>query len=426
MQSRMTKWHLCGGGVLLAALFACTDPIAIESETTQASSTSDAIILEWNQLAVETIGATPPFPSTRAMATVQVAVFEAVNAITERYEPYLGTIHAPSWASTKAAAVTAAHGVLKSLFPAAAANLDARRDASLATIANGSAKTAGITAGEAAAAAMIANRTNDGSAPPVIHTPPNANPYEWQLTPGCAGGLFAHWPGVKPFGVQSSSQFRAPAPPALTSARYATDLNEVKALGDIASALRPQDRANVARLYAAQPPHEGWNHVARQIAATRHDDISRTARVLAILNMSLSDAHITVFESKYLYRTWRPVTSIPRADEDGNAATAPAAFTPFITTPCFPAYPSAHGAGAGAGSSVLKEAYGDNCFSIDITHPAVPGVVLHYTDLDDIVHDVSDARVYGGIHYRYDQDFAEAQGTSIGRFNYRNRLERDD
>jgi hypothetical protein len=134
------------------------------------------------------------------------------------------------------------------------------------------------------------------------------------------------------------------------------------------------------------------------------------------MNMSLADAHITVFESKYFYRTWRPETAIPRAGEDGNPNTAPSAFTPFIVTPCFPGYPSAHGAGAGAASRILWKAYGRHHTVIN-SHPSVPGVILTYYDLLDIVQAVSDARVYGGIHFRTDQDAAERQGKSIAQWN---------
>ena len=379
--------------------------------------TSDAIVLQWNEIAVTTIGAQPPFPSTRYMATVQVAVFEAVNAITGDYEPYLGTISAPWGASTEAAAVAAAHGVLKAFFPTQGAVLDQQRADSLATIPDGQAKNDGIAVGEAAAAAMVANRTNDGSSPAEFYTPSTSNPYEWQPTPGCPRGAFKHWPNVKPFGIESSSQFRADPPPKLTSGAYARDYNEVQAVGEINSTLRPQDRADVARLYAAQPPHYGWNSVLRQIASTRHDDISRTARTAAVMNMSLSDAHITVFESKYFYRTWRPVTAIPRGDEDGNPRTASSPFTPYIATPCFPGYPSAHGAGGGAAREVLERAYGRHGYLITMSHPNAPGIVIHYTDLRAITDDVSDARVFGGIHFRYDQDAGERQGRDIGRYN---------
>jgi hypothetical protein len=305
------------GFAIAAALALGTTGDATQVTAAQAAKTSDDVVLQWNEIAVATIGAQPPFPSTRFMATVELAVFEAVNAIIGKYQPYLGTVTAPAGASTEAAAITAAHGVLKAFFPAAAATLDQQRDASLAFIPGGQAKTDGIVVGEAAAAAMIAERTADGSTPAQFYLPTNSDPYEWQPTPSCppAGGAFFHWGNVKPFGVLISSQFRADPPPALMSGEYARDFNEVLALGDINSPNRSQDNAYVARIYAAQPPHQGWNSVARQIINTRDDDITDTARTLALMNMSLADAHITVFESKYFYRTWRPVTAIPRAAE---------------------------------------------------------------------------------------------------------------
>jgi hypothetical protein len=393
-----------------------------------ASSTAaggDALVLQWNEIAVQVIGATAPFPSTRAMATVQVAVFEAVNAITHKYRPYLGTVSAPDGASADAAVVTAAHDTLSWLFPSQQGLLDGRQAESLAAIPDGPAKDDGMAAGRTAAAAMITNRTGDGSGPAQFYTPASDAPYGWQPTPSCANapannrGLFFHWQFVKPFGVESSAQFRAQQPPALVTGRYAKAFDEVKIVGDATSTERPQDRADVATLYAAQPPHRGWNLVARQIATARGDDITTTARTLAVLNMSLSDAHITVFESKYFYRTWRPETAVRRADEDGNRSTSPAPdYRPFVVTPCFPSYPSAHGAGGGAARAVLERAYGRKGHDLTITDPGAPGIVLHYSDLRDITDDVSDARVYGGIHFRFDQDAANEMGNDIGRYNY--------
>lgn len=420
----INKYRLAGTLIALCGL------LITETGTAQprgrrilGSVTSDAVVLQWNEIAINTIGAQPPFPSTRFMATVQVAVFEAVNAISGRYEPYLGTIAAPAGASTEAAAIAAAHGVLKAFFPASGATLDQQRADSLAAIPEGQAKTDGIVAGEAAALEMIAERTGDGSAPPQFHVPASSEPYEWQRTPSCPppGGVFLHWRNVEPFGILSASQFRADPPPVLTSEEYAEDLNEVLELGDINSPNRSQHHANVARIYASQPPHQGWNSVARQIIRTRNDDITDTARTLALLNMSLSDAHITVFESKYFYRTWRPETAIPRAGEDGNPATQPSAFTPLIATPCFPGYPSAHGVGAGAAGRILWKAYGRH-HTVTNSHPSVPGVVLTYEDLLDIEKDVSNARVYGGIHFRTDQDAAEHQGKSVAQWNLDNHL----
>lgn len=386
----------------------------------------DAVLLQWNDIAVQTVGATPPFPSTRAMAAVQLAVFEGVNAITHRYRPYFGTVTAAKGASIDAAIVVAAHDTLVFLFPAAQTSLDAQRDTSLAAITDGASKDNGKAAGAAAAAAVIAFRTGDGAAPPQFFTPPNTDPYEWAQTPSCAAsnnqGVFFHWQFVKPFGVQSSSQFRAPAPPSLTSFTYTNSFNEVKAVGGLNSPYRPQDRSDVAKFYAAQPPHRGWNQVARQLVLERNDEVTRTARILALLNMSLSDAHITVFESKYFYQTWRPETGIARASEDGNPNTSPGEYagggiTPFITTPCFPSYPSAHGSGAGVGKQVLGHFYGCRFHNLTVTDPGAPTITLHYTDLRQITRDVSDARVFGGIHWRYDQVEGEDMGEDIGDWN---------
>ena len=407
---------------------ACVAACGVETDATAASN--DAIVLQWNEIAVETVGATPPFPSTRAMAAVQVAVFEAVNAITRRYQPYLGSINASSTASVEAATIVAAHDALVWLFPGQQALLDARMNTSLLPIVDGAAKEEGIAVGRAAAAAIIANRTNDGAQSPTFYTPASIAPYEWQPNPSCVNppangrGLFLHWQLVKPFGVEGSAQFRANPPPALVSGKYVNDLDELQAVGGKDSTLRAEDRAAVALLYAAQPPHRGWNLVARQLAAERGpNELTRTARTFAILNMSLSDAHITVFESKYFYRTWRPETAIVRADEDGNHRTAASAsFQPFVTTPCFPGYPSAHGAGGGAARTVLERAYGRRGHDITIVDAGAPGIVLHYADLRTITDDVSDARVYGGIHFRYYQEAGERMGVEIGRYNDEHRL----
>jgi len=432
MQSQKFVLGLLLGGIFLGgSLVGCADQVGTTTtETTQAVSSdhvSDAVILQWNQIAVTTIGAKPPFPSTRFMAITQLAVFEAVNACTRKYEPYLGTVTAPDGASPEAAAIAAAHDTLKALFPAAAANLDTQEAISLAALPDSQAKTDGIAVGQAAAVAMIANRTGDGSTPPAFFVPPNSNPGIWQTTPSCSpsGGAFFHWQNVKPFGVDSASQFRADAPPTLPSRAYAAGYNESQAVGDINSANRPQDRTDVAKVYAAQPPHVGWNSMARQLAGERHDNISRTARIFALMNMSLSDGHVTVFESKYYYNLWRPETAIPRGAEDNNARTTASAYQPLIVTPCFPSYPAAHGIGAGTASQVLRHFYGNGDHNLTNSTPNVPGVVLTYTKIEDIVKDVSDARVFGGIHFRYDLDEAEKMGRKIGRFNIQHWLERD-
>src|SRR5262245_41850400 len=209
-----------------------------------ATARADAV-LQWNAIMLNTTGGQipplNPFAQARFSAITQTAVFEAVNAITGDYEPYLGTITAPRTASIEAAAVAAAHSVLKNYFPSSALSLDAARAASLAAIPDGKAKDDGIAVGEAAAAAMIANRASDGSAPAEFYPPSSANPGEWQTTPGCPpdGGILLHWRNLTPFAIRSSTQFRSNPPPALSSRKYSKAYKEVKEAGELNSTKRP-------------------------------------------------------------------------------------------------------------------------------------------------------------------------------------------
>jgi hypothetical protein len=385
------------------------------------------VVLDWNTIMLSTLAGQNPYAQARFAAITQLAVFEAVNAITGEYTPYLGTISAPIGASAEAAAVAAAHTVLRNYFPGSAMSLDAARANSLAAIPDGPAKSAGIAVGEAAAAAMITARTNDGSTPPEFYLPPSSNPGEWQTTPGCpgAGGILLHWRNVIPFGVQSASQFRSDAPPALTSSRYTRDYNEVKAVGDIDSTERPQDRADVAQFYSVVLAVAVWNPVASQVAIQRRTTLSENARVLALLNMAIADGGVTVQETKYHYVFWRPETAIRAGDTDGNPKTNPdSSFMPFIVTPCFPSYPSAHASSSYAAREVLEHIYGRRPQSITLSSPALPGVTLQYTKFKEITDDIDDARVYGGIHYRFDQEAGADQGRRIGRYVYKHKLGR--
>ena len=409
-------------GIALVPAWATIKSVPLPDKPAE-NSVSDDIVLQWNEIAIRRILPNgPPFTAARFMTMTQLAVYEAVNAITGKYAPYLGTVSAPDGASPEAAAVMASYGVLNGIFPGADLNL--QRDASLATIPGGQSKTDGMDVGTAAAAAILANRLGDGSSPTMTYTPNTLEPYEWQTTPGCAAGVFRHWPNVRPFALESSSQFRAEPPPTLDSGLYAQDYNELQTVGYATSPNRPQDRTDVARLYAVGPGHWTWNFALLQIAGTRDDEITDTARTMALMNMAINDAYITGFESKYFYRTWRPVTAIVRGDEDGNKWTEAGPFTPLISTPCFPGYPSNHGIGSAAARTVLERAYGRRGHSISVFHPLAPGLDRSYSDLRVMTDDVADARVYGGIHFRYDQDSGERQGHEIAQYVYNNLLQR--
>jgi len=386
---------------------------------------------DWNTIAVNTAIANGqnPFTQARFAAIVQLAVFEAVNAITNGYEPYLGSIEATARASADAAAIAAAHRVLSTYFAASAAALDAARATSLAVIPDGAAKDEGIATGEAAAAAMIGLRTNDGSTPPLFKVPGPVAPGEWQATPNCpivggvAVGAFLHWQNVLPFGVPSVAAFLPAPPPALTSNRYAKDYNEVLTVGDLNSPARPQDRSTVARFYAASSSTYLLNLAARQLSVARGRSLSENARELALLNMAVNDALIASFHTKYHYNFWRPETAIHGGWADGNAKTeADTAFAPFILTPCFPSYPSNHASGSSAGAEILRRFYGAAGHSIDFSNPALPGVALHYTSLKEITDDVDDARIFGGIHFRFDQEVGGRLGRELATYVYKNNL----
>ena len=390
-------------------------------------------MLDWNAIAVSAVAGQSPFAQARFMAITQLAVFEAVNAITGDYKPYLGTVAAPAGASAEAAAAAAAYTVLKHYFPAAP-NLDAAYASSLAAIPDGPAESGGIATGQAAAAQMIALRLADGSSPPQFDVPASIDPGVWQPTPACppAGGVAFQWQFMTPFGVPSApgsqlwiAAFAPGPPPALTSSRYAKDYDEVKRVGNASSdpAARPQHRADVARFYALSSPSLVFNLAARQVAAAEGSSLSTNARALALLNMATNDSLVASFWAKYHYRFWRPETAIAEGGADGNAKTdADTSFVPYVVTPCFPSYPSNHGSASNGAAEILRRVYGAGGHAITMTNPAMPGVTFHYTTFNQITDDISDARVYGGIHFRFDQEAGADLGRDVATYIYKHNL----
>src|SRR3984957_11989990 len=389
------------------------------------------VVLDWNVIAVNTAvtNGQNPFAQARYAAIVQLAVFEAVNAITGEYHPYLGTIVAAPGACPEAAAIQAAYHVLNTYFPKSASTLAAERAKSLASIPDGRAKTEGIATGDAAALAMIALRANDGSSPARFKIPGPPVPGEWQATPSCpivngvAVGIAFQWQNITPFGIRSASDFLLDPPPALTSRAYAKAYNEVMTVGGMDSTERPPPRANVALFYAAASPTQAFNQAAQQVAQERWHSLSENAQALALMNMAVNDSLVAAFLNKYLYNFWRPETAIHEGDKDGNPKTdADPGFVPFVTTPCFPSYPSNHGSAANSAAAIMRRLYGEAGHSMTLSNPAVPDIVLQYMTFKQITDDISDARVYGGIHFRTDQIAGERLGKAIGTAVYRNNL----
>jgi hypothetical protein len=349
------------------------------------------VVLDWNVIAVNTAvtNGQNPFAQARYAAIVQLAVFESVNAITGEYHPYLGTIVAPPGACPEAAAIEAAYRVLSTYFPTSASTLDAERANSLASIPDGQAKTDGIATGDAAALAMIALRANDGSSPAQFKIPGPPAPGEWQATASCpivngvAVGIAFQWQNITPFGISSVSKYLLDPPPALTSHEYAKTYNEVMTVGSTDSTERPQDRANVALFYAASSPTQVFNQAVQQVAQERWHSLTENARALAVMNMAMNDSLVASYFNKYHYNWWRPETAIHAGDTDGNPKTDPdPSFAPFVTTPCFPSYPSNHGSAANGAAVVLRRIYGEGRHFMTLSNSTVPDIVLQYTTFE--------------------------------------------
>jgi hypothetical protein len=383
-------------------------------------------VLEWNAVMLATLAGQNPFAQARFAAITQLAVFEAVNACTRRYEPYLDPIAAPEGASPAAAAIAAAHGVLKHYFPAQAGSLDAARTQSLSALPDDASKGNGVFVGETAAAALIAARMDDGAAPPQTFLPSSTEPGGWQPTPPAFGpGVLLNWGTLRPFGILSGEQFRSAPPPSLSSRRYARDFKEVATVGSSTSAHRPQDRTDVARFFAVVGAADAWNSALAQVSATRRLSLRQSARAFALLNMAISDGLVSSMETKYFYQFWRPVTAIPAGAVDGNPRTgADPTWLPLVVTPSFPSYPSAHASASYAARAVAERMFGARHVRFELSHVNVPGVRLVYRSFRELTHDIDDARVYGGIHFRFDQEAGARQGGQVGRYVFENHLRR--
>jgi hypothetical protein len=383
-------------------------------------------VLDWNITALRTTAAAPfnPPVESRNLAIVHAAMFDAVNSIVGEFRPYAIDLNARRGASPDAAAAAAAHFVLIQLYPAQQVMLDAAYAASLASIRDGSAKTDGITVGEAVASGILAIRATDG-ADAAINSPytPGSQPGNWRPTPPAfLSALDPGWGKVRPFFLREGSQFRPGPPPALNSRQYARDFNEIKEIGSAGSVTRAQDQTDLARFWVATAP-QNWNPAARQVAISQRLTLSQNARAFALLNLAGADAFIASWDAKFTYNQWRPVTAIPAADADGNPETiADSGWLPLLVTPPFPDYIAGHTTYAGAAEEVLEQVFGRHPGVMTLTSATAPGVIETYTSFDDIADGVVDARVWGGIHWRTSSVRGKRVGEQIGNFAVRHFL----
>ncbi len=334
------------------------------------------------------------------------------------------TAAAPSGASPEAAVVGAAHRALVALFPAQTATFDARRIASLAAIPDGPGESAGLAWGEQVAAAILALRADDGfDAAPVYEVPQGAG--WWAPTPPAFGpALLPGWGLVTPWAMTSGAQFRHGPPPAPNSSEYSRAFNEVKRTGRSNSPVRTADQTQIAFFWEDGPgtytPPGHWHEIAQNISRARGLSLLENARLFGLLGIAVADAAIVSWDHKFAYHHWRPITAIRRADEDGNPATAAdPAWESLIPTPPFPAYTSGHSTFSGAASRVLALYFGTDAVAFtDDADPArwpeqLTGVSRSFTSLSQAAEEAGQSRIYGGIHWQYDNEVGLESGREL-------------
>jgi hypothetical protein len=390
-----------------------------------ASIRADAVS-DWNAIAYQTAGtAQRPIPTGMIdVATVQAAVYDAVQAIERKYEPYYVDIPAAS-GSSSAAAAKAAYDVLVHRFPAQASALAATYQNYLTT--HGlSESDPGTAVGAKAAAAINAMRSCDGSFPTTAPAPfvGGTAPGVWRPTPPNNQAMLAPWLGsVTPFTLTRSFQFRSAPPPALTSNEYARDYNEVKAVGAANSTTRTPEQTDIAYFYAGNLPLM-WGQVVRDVATAHVENIADSARLFALASMSVADALINCWNDKSHYVFWRPITAIREGDNDGNAFTiGDPNWVSLVPAPPYPDYTSGAVNVATATTRTLENFFGTDRLRFSVTTTNVGPTVQDtraYRRLSDAAQEVVDARVYLGIHFRFADEAARKQGRRVADWTFRN------
>jgi membrane-associated phospholipid phosphatase len=407
------------GVLLLTAITAAEAP--------EPEARPDDMVLRWNEITLQAIKTdrTPPPRASRHLAMVHVAVYDAVNAITGTHRPFRVHAAALEKASPEAAAAAAAHRVLVDLYPAQKDGFDRALERALTELPAGADRDEGVRLGRRVAERVLTWRRTDGAGREGRHTV-GKGVGVWRPTPpGFRPGLLPGWAEVTPFAVTSGEQFRPKPPPELTSAAYAENLNEVKALGARDSRTRTADQTLIALFWAdgdgtVTPPGH-WNRIAQAVARQRGTTLAESARLFALLNVSLADAGVCCWECKFKYALWRPVTAVRDADLDGNPDTErQPGWRPLLTTPPFPSYTSGHSTFSGAGAAALAHFFGTDAVRFRSTSEGTPGHHRSFEGFWAAAQEAGRSRIYGGIHYEFDNAAGLAMGRDIANHVARN------
>lgn len=390
---------------------------------------SDAV-LDWDALMIDAIhlDTTSPTLSSRNLAILHAAIYDSVNSVAQSHQPYLVQLPLSGETSAEAAAVGAAYEVMQALYPSFGARIQDLFDTWFASAPETASITNGLALGQEVAALVIQDRAADGASTDIPYIPSNA-PGQWQRTPPFfRPPLTPQWRYVRPFCLPENLELFVPAPPPpLESAEYAESFNQVKALGGKESASRTAEQMQIAVFwsdfsYTAMPPGH-WHEIAATIAADKHTSLEENARLFALLSMAQADAGIVCWEAKFRFNLWRPITAIRRAGEDNNPQTEPdVAWDHLLAAPPFPSYTSGHSTFSKASGEVLTHFFGTDAITFSARSDSLAGVIRQFDSVSACVDEVGMSRIYGGIHFMFDNVAGKQSGKLIGQYVNRNFL----
>jgi membrane-associated phospholipid phosphatase len=406
------------GAVPSALAAPATRPAAHRASAVAFRPGSGQLVVDWNRELIAILGLPGAQPATvhptRSFAILQAAQYDAVTSITRHDPSYLFSVPAPADARPDAAADQAAHDVLAALYPSMKNRLDTMLAAELALIPGGLGKHDGTQVGAAVARRLLRVRAVDGSAatpPPFVA---GTKPGDYRPTPPkFRAPVFTNWGAVTPFVLRSGRQFRPAAPPPVTSAAYAKALNEVKSLGQDLSTTRTADQTAAAKFWASAPIWNTWNRVTQDLAVTRNGSLEQTATVFANLDLALADATIGLYDAKYHYLVWRPVTAIQLGDTTGNPGiVGDPNWNPLAVTAADPSYPGAHSTISQAAATVLAAFYGQH------QHLAITlsGTTRTFGSFQAAANEAGLSRIFAGQHTRLDHQAGQILGARVADF----------
>ncbi|HEV2845032.1 MAG TPA: vanadium-dependent haloperoxidase [Thermoanaerobaculia bacterium] len=409
--------RLLGTALCIAALLGLAGPVRAD------------VITDWNEILLQAIRVdkTSPPKASRAMAIMNVAIYDAVNGLVGGYTPLIYAAEAPAGALPDVAAAAAARKVLVTLFPAQTPTFDAAFDAFYNAIPNSQAKSDGATWGLVVGDRILTRRADDHSGDTVDYFVPTGGSWWAPTAPAFASALLPNWPLVTPWTMTSGSQFRQDPPPVPGSAEYTRAFIEVRRLGRVDSPVRTAEQTQIALFWAdgsgtATPPGH-WILIAIGLSEEKHLSLIENARLFALLGITLADAAVVSWDHKYHYSIWRPITGIQNADIDGNPhTTAEKTWGSLLPTPPFPSYTSGHSTFSASAAKILELFFGTDAIAFSTTSDALPGVTRTFTSLSKAAEEAGQSRVYGGIHWQFDNQAGLASGRALAQHVFYNFL----